>query len=266
MTALCVILFFLANWQISTAYLPKRISPLASSPTRVGGIKNPLKPDSLRNNVVVQLITRNPLVNILRNAYSFFYQFPRRNLPYDEPFQFFVNNTAEFIGWYQVPHNLPPYGYLGEGFPDDFFSYGLPGNILPLGNWDPWGLTQVNRRVVRKYRESELKHGRIAMLACIGFVMQEFWHPVYGSSIGGMAITHMQQLRELSTSEGLFSGFPFLSSGIAFSPDYLLLLLFFSGIEIYFLQRNWTRWRRDEFPHQFDHHLGIGELKEVLWF
>ena len=30
------------------------------------------------------------------------------------------------------------YLLIGEGYPDDFFCYGLPGNTLPLGNWDPW--------------------------------------------------------------------------------------------------------------------------------
>jgi hypothetical protein len=45
----------------------------------------------------------------------------------------FRNSTTDFISYYQWPHNLPPYAYLGEGFPSDFFCYGLPGNTLPLG-------------------------------------------------------------------------------------------------------------------------------------
>lgn len=83
------------------------------------------------------------MVNVIRNTYSFFYFFPRKNLPYDAPWALFRNNTADFLCWYQYPHNLPPYGYLGSGYPVDFFCYGLPGAILPLGNYDPFGFAQV---------------------------------------------------------------------------------------------------------------------------
>lgn len=36
--------------------------------------------------------------------------------------------------------------------------------------------------------------GRLAMLACVGFVLQEVMHPLH-EDIGGMAITHMEQVR-----------------------------------------------------------------------
>lgn len=144
-----------------------------------------------------KLLNANPFFNLVSKAYSFFYWFPRNNLPYDKPWILFRNSTVEWLAWYQLPHNLPPYGYLGEGYPSDFFCWGLPGNTLPLGNWDPWGMHQVSEKVVRKYRESEIKHGRIAMLASVGFIVQEIWHPLYNSKIGGLSITHFKQLREL---------------------------------------------------------------------
>jgi hypothetical protein len=36
--------------------------------------------------------------------------------------------------------------------------------------------------------------GRLAMVACVGFLVQEALHPLH-SEIGGMAVTHMQQVR-----------------------------------------------------------------------
>jgi len=55
---------------------------------------------------------RNPLARAVSNAYSFFYWLPRRNIPYDAPFMLFKNSSVDFIAWYQIPHNLPPYRYL----------------------------------------------------------------------------------------------------------------------------------------------------------
>merc|ERR1711974_92437 len=34
------------------------------------------------------------------------------------------------------------------------------------------------------FREAELKHGRIAMLACLGLLFGEDWHPLFGGNIG----------------------------------------------------------------------------------
>lgn len=144
---------------------------------------------------VAAFINNVPVYRSVAALYSFFYWFPRKNLPYDHPWVLFKNSTTEFFQWYQLPHNLPPYRYLGEDHPEDFFCWGLPGNTLPLGDWDPAGLQQVTPKVVKKYRESELKHGRIAMLACVGFITQENFHPLH-ENIGGLAITHMQQLRD----------------------------------------------------------------------
>lgn len=118
-------------------------------------------------------------------------------MPYDLPWDLFTNTTLQWFAWYQLPHNLPPYRYLGSDFPADFFCWGLPGNTLPLGNWDPFCFQQVSEMVVRKYRVSELKHARIAMLACVGMIVQELAHPLYEGRMGGLAITHMQQWRDL---------------------------------------------------------------------
>jgi hypothetical protein len=245
--------------------------------TSLCAIKNPLKNFKPESNPVVSALIRNPISDAVYTIYSFFYNYPRKNMPYDIPWTLFKNNTAEFLAYHQLPHNLPPYRYLGEGLPEDFFCFGLAGNSLPLGNWDPFAFAQVQSTVVRKYRESELKHGRIAMLASLGYLLQEYWHPLY-PEIGGLAMTHMSQLRTLPlTHTYLYSFFQqFFSSDttsnllqdmvagreeVFLSWDYLFLMFLFGSVESYYLIRNWTRWRSDEYTSQFNQHIGIGNLK-----
>ena len=92
-----------------------------------------IKPPS---NKFLDILTKNPISLVVKNSYSFFYNFPKRNVLYDRPVRFFKNSTSDFLAWYQFPHNLPPYRYVGqEVLPTDFFCWGLPGNTLPFGNW-----------------------------------------------------------------------------------------------------------------------------------
>jgi uncharacterized surface protein with fasciclin (FAS1) repeats len=64
----------------------------------------------------------------------------------------------------------------------------------PFGFFDPIGLCPTNKLDFMKFRESELKHGRIAMLAVLGVVIGEsgfsFFEP---GSISGPAIFQYQQ-------------------------------------------------------------------------
>ena len=47
--------------------------------------------------------------------------------------------------------------------------------------------------------------------------------------------------------------------------DYMAIVLALMSGEIYALKRNWTRWKPNEYNHQFDHNIGIGNLKEVIY-
>jgi len=60
----------------------------------------------------------------------------------------------------------------------------LPGITDPLGFFDPAGFTEgASEGKVRFYREVELKHGRVAMLAAVGFLVAEQFHPLWGGNI-----------------------------------------------------------------------------------
>lgn len=60
----------------------------------------------------------------------------------------------------------------------------LAGITAPLGFFDPLGFsTNVSTGKLLFYREAELKHGRIAMLASLGFLVGEQYHPLFGGGI-----------------------------------------------------------------------------------
>ena len=74
------------------------------------------------------------------------------------------------------------------------FCYGLPGSIAPFENFDPAGfLKDASKEQVYTWREAELTHGRVGMLAALGFLVQEWWHPLFGAD-GGPAISQMPAL------------------------------------------------------------------------
>ena len=51
---------------------------------------------------------------------------------------------------------------------------GLPGALDPVGFFDPLGLAEkATDATLKRYREAELAHGRVSMLAVIGFLVGE---------------------------------------------------------------------------------------------
>merc|ERR1719454_1853549 len=74
------------------------------------------------------------------------------------------------------------------------FAYGLPGAANVLGEFDPAGFMEGKSELeVYRYREAELTHGRVSMLASLGFLVQEKFHPLF-SGDGGPAIDQIPQL------------------------------------------------------------------------
>jgi len=74
----------------------------------------------------------------------------------------------------------------------------LPGALPPVGFFDPLDFaSQADELTLKRYREAEVTHGRVSMLAVVGFLVGE---KVEGSSflfdatIKGPAITHLAQV------------------------------------------------------------------------
>merc|ERR1712204_28436 len=82
----------------------------------------------------------------------------------------------------------------------DIFSTAeeLPGVAAPFGFVDPFDMSsRADAATMRRYREAELTHGRVGMLAAVGILAGEY---VEGSSflwnaqVTGPAITHLSQV------------------------------------------------------------------------
>jgi len=74
-------------------------------------------------------------------------------------------------------------------------------NVDPydLGYFDPSGFTiGASENKIRSYREAELKHGRIAMLAALGFLVGERFHPLFDGEIDGASVYALQKSFELA--------------------------------------------------------------------
>jgi hypothetical protein len=70
---------------------------------------------------------------------------------------------------------------------------------LNIGFFDPLGFSKgADAKTISKYRESELKHGRVAMLAVLGWLTAEKWHPLYGGKLSSNPLEAFGQVPPLA--------------------------------------------------------------------
>ncbi|KAH8066182.1 chlorophyll A-B binding protein [Aureococcus anophagefferens] len=75
--------------------------------------------------------------------------------------------------------------------PSDFSDVTkLPGILAPVEFFDPLNFAaDASESELKRYREAELTHGRVAMLASVGFLVGESGAtPLFGGNIDGIAI------------------------------------------------------------------------------
>lgn len=79
--------------------------------------------------------------------------------PVDATSPFAAPSVLAINGW--IPNSKEP-------------CYGLPGAISPLGFFDPLGFTTgMELNGVKRFREAEVMHGRVAMMATLGYIIGE---------------------------------------------------------------------------------------------
>merc|ERR1719238_2612171 len=91
------------------------------------------------------------------------------------------------------------------------YAKSLPGVTGPLGFFDPLGFCSaedVTEGKIKFYREVELKHGRVGMLAALGFVVGENFHPLFGGDIDVPSYLAFQEIYSVFSFEtpALFQG------------------------------------------------------------
>mmetsp|Transcript_28849 Transcript_28849/g.40205 ORF Transcript_28849/g.40205 Transcript_28849/m.40205 type:complete len:284 (+) Transcript_28849:93-944(+) len=69
------------------------------------------------------------------------------------------------------------------------------GSTGPVEYFDPFNLAaSTDDSQLKRWREAELTHGRVAMLSALGFLVAESFHPLFGGDVTGPAIDHFQQI------------------------------------------------------------------------
>lgn len=95
----------------------------------------------------------------------------------------------------RIMHVTPWYSFL---YQDVFTIDTIPGALPPFGIFDPAGLAaRADEPTLKRYREAELTHGRVAMLATVGFLAGEKVEGssfLFDASIRGPAISHLSQV------------------------------------------------------------------------
>jgi light-harvesting complex I chlorophyll a/b binding protein 1 len=109
----------------------------------------------------------------------------------------------------QAPEAVAVNGWVPD---ESKLAYGLPGALDPVGEFDPFKFSQGrDLNGMKKLREAELQHGRVAMLATLGMLVTEEpieFHPLfeaYNKDIGP-SIRHLDEVRAVSPTFFEFLG------------------------------------------------------------
>eukprot|EP00892_Ulva_mutabilis_P008245 jgi/Ulvmu1/5793/UM025_0047.1 len=93
-------------------------------------------------------------------------------------------------------------GIVARATPGEEYAKSLNGITGPFGYFDPLSLAaQTTPEQVKRYREAELTHGRVSMLAAVGFLAGEAVEKIplfmnWEGNIDGPAIVHFQQTKQ----------------------------------------------------------------------
>mmetsp|Transcript_11275 Transcript_11275/g.11308 ORF Transcript_11275/g.11308 Transcript_11275/m.11308 type:complete len:211 (-) Transcript_11275:85-717(-) len=77
-------------------------------------------------------------------------------------------------------------------------SFDDVGALPPTGFFDPLGISNDKTPAqLKKFREAEIKHGRVAMVAALGILVGESFNPLFDGKISGPAIYQFQEADDI---------------------------------------------------------------------
>jgi len=84
-----------------------------------------------------------------------------------------------------IPSSLPqPASQYGRSSMVKMGAENMVGGSAPFGVFDPLGFaSKADQATMDKYRTQELKHGRVAMAAVLGWFVQLNFHPLYDGKL-----------------------------------------------------------------------------------
>ncbi|KAH8066184.1 chlorophyll A-B binding protein [Aureococcus anophagefferens] len=99
-----------------------------------------------------------------------------------------VEGKSDFSDVQALPGILDPVGFFVPTPRPAAASFPFPDRALSVGPGEPRGRRERESEL-KRYREAELTHGRVAMLASVGFLVGESGAtPLFGGNIDGIAI------------------------------------------------------------------------------
>ena len=109
--------------------------------------------------------------------------------------KFALQSTEEPMVEVDTEPVVAPVPAINGWSPDPYAPcYGLPGALAPTGFFDPLGFAQkgISLNDIKRNRESEIMHGRVAMLASVGYLAGEAFSGPF--NIVGPANDQLQQV------------------------------------------------------------------------
>jgi len=160
--------------------IPRRtnafLSPYSASVTRVHGAQNNLRSFG---------ISSNPLESLALTAID-------ANNRGNRDLSLKAQQAEIVSGWSTVDDKTKE--KLAKVLDEVKAKESLLAGVTRLGYFDPLGFsTDISGGKLLFYREVELKHGRVAMLASVGILVGEQFHPLFGGDIDVPAYLAFQQ-------------------------------------------------------------------------
>merc|ERR1712187_878206 len=87
----------------------------------------------------------------------------------------------------------------------------LAGVSEPMGFWDPAGLATIGNFAA--YRRAELKHGRVCMLASLGILVGENFHPFFDAWNEGPFVSAVQSPFTATAASNFWPAFWLMAAG-----------------------------------------------------